>query len=107
MAKTKAPEPTPIRGESVEMSPGEQRPVELPYEPRIEFAPGGYWLTIHYDEVSAGPFEVVYGSCDQAFGEVVHSFISKDAGVAVFLVPEHLIGSNYEVEGPIGDLPLI
>jgi len=97
MAKTDTPEPTTISVESV----------ELPNEPRIEFAPGGYWLTIHYDEVSAGPFEVVYGSRDQAFGEVVHSFVSKDAGVAVFLVPEHLIGSNYEVEGPIGDQPFI
>jgi hypothetical protein len=107
MAKTKTPETAPISVESVEMSFGEQRPVGLPFEPRIEFTPGGYWLTIHYDEVSAGPFEVFYGSRDQAFGEVVHSFVGKDAGVAVFLVPEHLIGSNYEVEGPIGEHPLI
>ena len=105
MTKTKTPDPTPISVEPVALPSSEQGIVESSNEPGIEFTPGGYWLTIHYDEISAGPFEVVYGSRDQAFGEVVHSFVSKDAGVAVFLIPEHLIGSNYEVEGPIGDRP--
>jgi hypothetical protein len=70
----------------------------------MEFTPGAYWLTIHYNEISAGPFEVVYGIRGEAFGEVVHSFVSNESGIPVFLVPEHLIGSNYEIEGLIGEV---
>lgn len=104
MTSTGSPEVTPLAIESL-VAPQDVESSNMLH--RMEFTPGGYWLTIHYDEISAGPFEVVYGSSDEAFGEVVHSFVSKDAGVAVFLLPEHLIGSNYEVEGPIGELPLL
>ena len=70
----------------------------------MEFTPGAYWLTIHYEGISAGPFEVVYGTRSEESEQAVHSFLNKETGIAVFLVPERLIGSDFEIEGPIGEV---